>query len=53
MDCRHDITDLPERKSGHHLQREERGAIQALQRQGLSNRAIAISAYLFTPSSAE
>ena len=30
MDCRHYITDLPERKSGQHLQREERGAIQAL-----------------------
>ena len=41
MDCRHYITDLPERKSGKHLQREERGAIQALKRQGLSNRAIA------------
>ena len=41
MDCRHDITDLPERKRGQHLQREERGAIQALKRQGLSNRAIA------------
>ena len=27
MDCRHYITDLPERKSGQHLQREERGAI--------------------------
>ena len=41
MDCRHYIADLPERKSGQHLQREERGAIQALTRQGLSNRAIA------------
>ena len=41
MDCCHYITDLPERKSGQHLQREERGAIQALKRQGLSNRAIA------------
>ena len=41
MDCRHYITDLPERKSGQHLQREERGAIQALKRQGLYNRAIA------------
>ena len=41
MDCRHYITDLPERKRGQHLQREERGAIQALKRQGLSNRAIA------------
>ena len=41
MDCRHYITDLPERKRGQHLQPEERGAIQALKRQGLSNRAIA------------
>lgn len=41
MDCCHYITDLPERKSGQHLQREERGAIQALKQQGLSNRAIA------------
>ena len=41
MDCCHYITDLPERKSGQYLQREERGAIQALKRQGLSNRAIA------------
>lgn len=41
MDCHHYITGLPERKSGQHLQREERGAIQALKRQGLSNRAIA------------
>lgn len=41
MDCQYCITNLPERKSGQHLQREERGAIQALNRQGLSNRAIA------------
>ena len=41
MDCHQYITDLAERKSGQHLQREERGAIQALKRQGLSNRAIA------------
>ena len=41
MDCHQYITDLPERKRGQHLQREERGAIQALKRQGLSNRAIA------------
>lgn len=41
MDCHQYITDLPERKSGQHLQREKRGAIQALKRQGLSNRAIA------------
>ena len=41
MDCQHYITELPERKCGQHLQREERGAIQALKQQGLSNRAIA------------
>ena len=41
MDCHQYITDLPERKRGQHLQREERGAIQALKRQGLSNRATA------------
>ena len=41
MDCHHSITELPERKRGQHLQREERGAIQALKRQGFSNRAIA------------
>lgn len=41
MDCHHYITELPERKRGQHLQREERGAIQALKQQGLSNRAIA------------
>ena len=41
MDCQHYNTDLPERKRGQHLQREERGAIQALKRQGLSDRAIA------------
>ena len=41
MDYHHCITNLPERKRGQHLQREERGAIQALKRQGLSNRAIA------------
>ena len=41
MDCHHYTTELPERKRGRHLQREERGAIQALKQQGLSNRAIA------------
>lgn len=41
MDCQYCITNLQERKRGQHLQREERGAIQALKRQGLSNRAIA------------
>ena len=30
MDCHNYITNLPERKRGQHLQREERGAIQAL-----------------------
>lgn len=41
MDCQYYITNLPERKSGQHLRREERGAIQAVNRQGLSNKAIA------------
>lgn len=41
MDCHDYIINLPERKRGQHLQREERGAIQALKRHGLSNRAIA------------
>ena len=41
MDCHHYNTELPERKRGQHLQREERGGIQALKRQGLSNRTIA------------
>ena len=41
MDCHHYITELPERKRGQHLHREERGVIQALKQQGLSNRAIA------------
>lgn len=41
MDCQQYITNLAERKRGQHLQREERGAIQTLKRQGLSNRAIA------------
>ena len=36
MDCHHYTTELAERKRGQHLQREERGAIQALKRQGLS-----------------
>ena len=51
MDCHHYITDLPERKSGQHLQREERGAIQALKRQGLSNRAIARELAVLLPRS--
>ena len=41
MDCHHYNTELPERKRGQHLQREERGVIQALKQQGLSNRTIA------------
>ena len=41
MDGQDYITESVERKKGQHLQREERGAIQALKRQGLSNRAIA------------
>jgi len=41
MDCQDYITIPAERKKGQHLQREERGAIQHLKRQGLSNRAIA------------
>ena len=35
MDCYHCSTELPERKRGQHLQREERGVIQALKRQEL------------------
>ncbi len=41
MDCQEYITIPAERKKGQHLQREERGAIQHLKRQGLSNRATA------------
>lgn len=41
MDCQYDTTKCTERKKGEHLQREERGAIQHLKRQGYSNRAIA------------
>jgi len=41
MDCQDYITNQVERKKGQHLQREERGAIQHLKRQGYSNRAIA------------
>lgn len=41
MDCNQYITIEAERKKGQHLGREERGAIQYLKRQGLSNRAIA------------
>ena len=41
MDCQDYIPVPAERKKGQHLQREERGAIQHLKRQGYSNRAIA------------
>ncbi len=41
MDCQDSITEPAERKKGQHLQREERGAIRHLKRQGYSNRAIA------------
>mgnify|MGYP002727750682 CR=1 len=41
MDCQEYITESAERKKGQHLQREERGAIQHLKRQGFSNRAVA------------
>ena len=48
MDCHHYTTELAERKRGQHLQREERGAIQALKRQGLSNKGHCQSAGLFS-----
>lgn len=41
MDHTYSTTDLTERKRGQHLRAEERGAIQALKKQGFSNRAIA------------
>ena len=41
MDCQDYITLAPERKRGQHLQREDRGAIQCLKREGYTNRAIA------------
>ena len=41
MDWKNYTTETAERKKGQHLQREERGAIQHLKRQGYSNRAIA------------
>lgn len=41
MDCHNYITVFPERKRGQHLGREERGAIQQLNKQGYSLRAIA------------
>ncbi len=40
MDCQNYATITAERKRGQHLQRENRGAIQSLVRQGLSRRAI-------------
>ena len=36
----HSITNLTERNKGQYLGAEERGAIQALKKKGLSNRAI-------------
>lgn len=41
MDWQNYTTETAERKKGQHLQREEKGAIQHLKRQGYSNRAIA------------
>lgn len=41
MNQLYSTTNLTERKRGQHLGAEERGAIQALKKQGLSNRAIA------------
>ena len=41
MDCHHYNTELPERKRGQHLQREERGSIQALKQQGLTQQQLA------------
>uniref|UniRef100_UPI0038B2EA42 helix-turn-helix domain-containing protein n=1 Tax=Pectinatus haikarae TaxID=349096 RepID=UPI0038B2EA42 len=41
MDCHNYITVAPERKRGQHLGREDRGAIQQLNKQGYSLRAIA------------
>lgn len=41
MDQTHSTTNFTERKRGQHLGAEERGAIQALKKQGFSNRAIA------------
>lgn len=41
MDKEYSIANLTERKRGQHLGSEERGAIQALKKQGFSNRAIA------------
>lgn len=47
MDWKNYTTETAERKKGQHLQREERGAIQHLKRQGYSNRAIASGDWLF------
>ena len=41
MEQQHSITNFTERKRSQHLRAEERGAIQALKKQGFSNRAIA------------
>ena len=41
MDQTYSITNVTERKRGQHLRAEDRGAIQALKKHGLSNREIA------------
>ncbi len=41
MDNDYSDTNFSERKRGQHLKLDDRGAIQALKRQGYSNRAIA------------
>lgn len=41
MDCPKYSTEMAERKKGQHLRMEERGAIKALEKQGLGVRAIA------------
>lgn len=41
MDCLKYSTEMAERKKGQHLRMEERGAIKALEKQGLGVRAIA------------
>lgn len=41
MDYEYTTTNTPERKRGQHLQAEDRGAIQQLEKLGYSNRAIA------------
>ena len=48
MDCYHYSTELSGCKRGQHLQREERGVIQALKRQGQSNKGYCQSIGLFS-----